>query len=343
MLVVMYQQRQQPEIKFPELPDLPWAKIARFLPLLILGAILLYLVTGCFYTVQNDSQAVVTRFGKYSRTTDPGLHFRWPWPIENVQAVQTQKVQSTEFGFRTVQAGRDTRYAEPTREDRDVSLMLTGDLNLAVVEWIVQYRVRDPKAYLFNLKKNEKEDAIRDVAETAMRRIVGDSSIDEVITTGRDRIASDARRVVQDMLDSFDAGIEIRVVKLQAAEPPTEVEEAFNEVNRAKQEQRKIINEALKERNQKIPLARGERDEMILGAEGYKSRVIQEASGEIAAFLARLTEYEKAPEITRERLYIEALQEILGNVRKTTIVDEDLEGILPLLQLENQAGKGGTQ
>jgi membrane protease subunit HflK len=331
--------QQQPEISIPEIP---WPKIAKFLPLIVIVAIALYLITGCFYTVQNDSEAVVTRFGKYTRTTIPGLHYRWPWPIEQVQIVQTQKVQSTEFGFRTERAGRDTRYAPTSREDKDVSLMLTGDLNLAVVEWIVQYRIDNPKDYLFNLKAGEKEDAVRDAAETAMRRIVGDSSIDEVITSGRDRIASDARRVIQDMLDSFDAGIEVRVVKLQAARPPDEVESAFNAVNQAKQEQEKIINDARKERNQKIPVARGERDEMILAAEGYKSRVVQEASGEVSAFLAQLEEYEKAPEVTRERLYLEALEEVMANVGKTTIVDDDLKGVLPLLQLQEQ-GKGGGQ
>jgi len=336
---VRYQQRQ-PDI---QLPDLPWAKIARFLPAVILLAVVLYLVTGCFYTVEADSQGVVTRFGRWVRTTDPGLHFRWPWPVEEVQQVQVQKFQSAEFGFRTIRPGRDTEYAEASREDRDISLMLTGDLNLAVVEWIVQYRVRDPKAYLFNVKAAERVDAIRDVSESAMRQVVGDSSIDEVITTGRERIASDVRHIIQEILDSFDAGIEVIACKLQAATPPEEVKDAFDAVNRAMQNQERIVNEARGERNQKIPAARGERDGMILEAEGYRSRVVQEASGEIAAFLARLREYEKAPEVTRERLYIEAMQDILSKAGKVTIVDEGLQGILPLLELQGSSAEGGKK
>ncbi len=336
----MRYQGQEPEVK---LPDLPWGKIGRALPFAIVVVVLLYLALGSFYTVEADSQAVVTRFGRWVRNTDPGLHFRWPWPVESIYIVQTQKIQSAEFGFQTIRAGRDTQYAPASREDQEVSLMLTGDLNLAVVEWIVQYRIRDPKAYLFNMKDGEKEDTIRDVSEAAMRQVVGDSSIDEVITTGRDRIASDARRLIQEMLDSYNFGIEVRECRLQAATPPNEVKDAFDEVNRAKQKQEQIINEAGGERNQKIPAARGERDGMILEAEGYKSRVIQEASGEIAAFLARLREYEKAPEVTRERLYIEAMQEILAKVKKTTIVDEEMKGILPLLQLESTEAPGGTK
>jgi len=339
----MYQRHQQPEFK---LPDLHWDRIGRFLPgiivLVIVLAFVLYLATGLFYTVEAESRGVVTRFGRYVRTTDPGLHFRWPWPVESVQIVQAEILKSAEFGYRTVQAGRDTQYARPSREDEDVSLMLTGDLNLANVEWTVQYWISDPRKYLFNMKDGEKEDTIRDVSEAAMRQVVGDSSVDEVITTGRERIASDARRLIQDMLDSYDFGIEIRNVKLQEATPPEQVKDAFDEVNRAKQKQEQIINEARGERNDKIPAARGERDGMILEAEGYKSRVIQEASGEISAFLAQLQEYEKAPEVTRERLYLEAMEEILGGVRMMTIVDSDLKGILPLLELGNQQPTGST-
>lgn len=332
-----YPQRQ-PDIR---LPEFPWKKLARFLPMGIVAVVVLYVLTGCFYTVEADSQGVVTRFGRWVRTTDPGLHFRWPWPIEQVQLVQVQKFQSAEFGFRTIRPGRDTEYAQASREDRDISLMLTGDLNLAVVEWIVQYRIRDPKAYLFNVKATERVDTIRDVSESAMRQVVGDSSIDEVITTGRERIASDAREIIQEILDAFDAGIEVIVCKLQAATPPDEVKDAFDAVNRAMQNQERIVNEARGERNKKIPAARGERDGMILEAEGYRSRVVQEASGEISAFVARLREYEKAPEVTRERLYIEAMQDVLAKVKKVTIVDDDLRGLLPLLQLGGTATEGG--
>jgi len=231
--------------------------------------------------------------------------------------------------------------------------MLTGDLNLANVEWIVQYRVKDSEQYLFKIGGSEAgnrdgmfgssdaetnpavPDTIRDVSESVMRKLVGDSSVDYVLTIGRDQIAKDAQLEIQAELDRFEAGIDVVTVKLQTTSPPTEqVQEAFQEVNRARQKKEQVVNEALGDRNSKIPAARGARDKMIAEAEGYENRVVLETTGKINAFLAQLEEYEKAPDVTRKRLYLEAMEGVLARVGDKTIIDDSVRGILPMLNLD---------
>ena len=314
-----------------------------------------------FYRVDASDQGVVLRFGRHVRTVDPGLHLKLPWPVEQVHNVSVQRVQSLEFGFATAQAGRVTSYEPRDAMMNEIAEMLTGDLNLANVEWIVQYRVNDAfkslysmggsevgilESYLPNQRMNPAiEDTIRDVSESVMRQLVGDRSVDSVLTMGRDQIAVEAKRDIQAMLDRFECGVDVVTVKLQTTSPPDQVTEAFQEVNRARQNKERAVNEAEGERNRQIPAARGKREQAILEAEGYRDRSLLETQGLIHAFEAKLAEYEKAPEITKKRLYLESMERVLSGAGDKTIIDRSVKGLLPLLQLdpENKANLGGNQ
>ncbi|MCH2118471.1 MAG: FtsH protease activity modulator HflK [Pirellulales bacterium] len=320
------------------------------LAVVVLGSVGMSMV----YDIGASEEGVVLRFGKTLQTVPPGLHWKLPWPIDTVYKVPVQRIQTLEFGFATQRPGRMTQYAPETKEDLAVSEMLTGDLNLGNVEWIVQYRVNDPVQYLFKIGSTEVADwralsngtqsevnpavpdTIRDISESVVRKLVGDSSIDYVLTIGRDQIAKQAQVLLQKELDGFEAGVDIITVKLQTTSPPTaEVQDAFQEVNRARQKKEKVVNEAQGERNSKIPAARGAKEKAIAEAEGYRNRVELVATGQINAFLAQLEEYNKAPEVTRKRLYLEAMEEVLANVSQKTIIDETVPGVLPLLNLES--------
>lgn len=337
--------------------------LRRGTPFILAGLVLLVILLGSlslFYRVDASDQGVVLRFGGHVRTTEPGLHMKWPWPIETVYEVAVRRVQVLEFGFQTQQPGRVTAYAPESEERMDVAEMLTGDLNLANVEWIVQYRVSDPADYLFNIGSAERispaalpagvdydpnpavPDTIRDVSESVLRRLVGDVSVDSVLTLERDAIAVDAKREIQDKLDEFEAGVEVVTVKLQSTSPPEQVKDAFQEVNRARQNKERLVNEAEGERNSKIPAARGKRDQMISEAEGYAERVKLETKGRVAAFEAQLLEYEKAPEVTRTRLYLEAMEEVLMQVDDKIILDESIQGVLPMLNLDALKNASGS-
>ncbi|MFQ5589925.1 MAG: FtsH protease activity modulator HflK [Phycisphaerae bacterium] len=299
------------------------------------------------YKVEADSEAVVLRLGKLADTVESGLHFKLPWPIDTVYTVPVERVQPLEFGYRTIMPARRTEYAVPDDGDKTMARMLTADLNLAHVEWVVLYRIKDPEDYLFNIGGDgtsapdaNARNLIGDVSEAVMRRVIGDVSVDSVITTGRDRIAAATKEEMQQMLDGYEAGIKIEAVKLQSATPPDPVKDAFDAVNRAKQNKERVVNDAKGERNRQIPAARGARDRAVAEAEGYALRVTKEAQGRSAAFTAKLAEYQKAPEITTKRLYLEAMEEILANVDDKIIVDESLSGILPLLDL---GGAGGSR
>ncbi len=336
----------------------------RYAPQIVVVVVAIACIVGAysmFYRVEATEKGVVLRFGAFKETVGPGLRFKLPWPIDRVYLVPVREIQSLEFGFDTVKAGRRTNYADRSVANLDVSEMLTGDLNLANVEWIIQYRISDPREYLFSIGTTEDlgtrshpagksydvnlsvPDTIHDVAESVMRKLVGDSSIDAVLTISREQIASDAKKEIQESLDSFGAGVDIVTVKLQSTSPPEEVRDAFQEVNRARQKKEKIVNEAEGERNRQIPAARGKRDQMISEAEGYKDRIVQEKTGEVAAFQSQLTEYEKATEVTKVRLYLEAIEEVLSNVRSKTIIDESVGGVLPLLNLDNALQPSGSR
>lgn len=307
--------------------------------LVVLGAlVILGGLLSSVYTVDADSEAVVLRLGTIHGTSGPGLHFRIPFGVDKVMIVPVRKVETIEFGFQTVTPGRRSTYRSPPNA-QDVSLMLTGDLNCALVEWIVQYRIKNSSDYLFSVVLVE--DTVRDAAESVVRGLVGDRSVDEVITTGREELGFEAREMLQDMLDNkYACGVEIVALKLQNATPPDEVRDAFDAVNRARQEKDTVINEAESERNKLIPAARGKRDREVAEAMGYADKIIKEANGETAAFLAQLAEYEKAKEVTRTRLFLQTMEEVLSKCGRCLIVDEKLRGILPILDLK---GKGGER
>lgn len=326
----------------------------RYLPLI--GGVMVLAIVGIlaltmFYRVDASDEGVVLRFGKHVGTVSSGLHWKLPWPIEKVHTVPIRRIQSLEFGFATERPSRRTQYAPLDAAQLEESEMLTGDLNLARVEWIVQYRIKDPYDYLFQVGAAENgapprpsgtapddpnpavPDAIQNISESVMRKLVGDRSVDAVLTFGRTEIATEAEQQIQAMLDRFEAGVQIETVKMQSTEPPAEVQDAFQEVNRAKQAKERMVNEAEGERNRQVPSARGEKELAISEARGYKQREVLEATGRIEAFNARLAEYDNAPEVTRVRLYLEAMDEMLSNVGEKTVIDSSVQGVLPLLDL----------
>ena len=311
----------------------------RVIGMAAVAAAILLVVNSMFYSVDARSEGVLLRFGKHVATEAPGLHVKLPWPIDSVYKVPVELVRTVEFGFGVVEPGRRTVYASQTGDHRTEARMLTGDLNLCHVEWILQYRIKDPFFYLFHIgghrmPRAAAEDLIHDVSEAVMRKLVGDRSVDEVIATGRDQIAADAKLLTQQLLDEYESGIEVVTVKLQSATPPEPVKDAFDNVNRARQLKERVINQARGERNRQVPAARGQRDRMIAEAEGYRERIVRTAQGQANAFLAKLTEYEKAPEVTRNRLYLEAMEDIISQVRDLVIIDSSIRGVLPILNLD---------
>ncbi|MEE9552769.1 MAG: FtsH protease activity modulator HflK [candidate division Zixibacteria bacterium] len=292
-----------------------------------------------FYTVDAQSVGVVQLFGKYTRTTQPGLHFMIPFGIETVTKVPVTRILSQEFGFRTQKPG--VRTVRSQKVFLNESLMLTGDLNVVVVEWIVQYKIGDPRAYLFNV--NRVEETIRDVSEAAMRQVVGDRSVDGVLTVERMQIGEEATLKMQEILDRYGAGIQIVTVKLQNVTPPDQVKPAFNAVNEAKQEKETMINEAMKEYNTIIPRASGDAEKMIKEAEGYAIDRVNRAEGDAARFLSLWKSYSVAKDVTRRRLYMETMSTVLSQVEKKYIIDEDETGILRVLPLDELGGKSSLR
>ncbi len=297
---------------------------------LIVLAILVVLVgMNSYYTVEPQETAVVLRFEKYIHSAEAGLHFKVPFGIDTVQKVVTGRVLQREYGYRTVQPGVRSRLTEKGYEEE--STMLSGDLNVVDLQWTVQYKVQDPVAYLFQVQ--DVEGTLDDISESMVRRIVGNRYADEVLTTGRSNIADLARNEIQQIMDQYRTGLQIITVKLQNANPPNPVKAAFNEVNEARQEKERMINEAQQAYNQKIPKAMGEARQTITQAEGYALERINRTEGEIRLFLSILTEYEKAPDVTKRRLYLEAAGDLIGRVDHLMIIDESQRNLLPLFDL----------
>ncbi len=298
----------------------------------IIGAALIIIATySAIYTIDANENGVVLLFGKYSRTSGPGFHFKLPFGIEKVYKIKVDYQHKLEFGFRTSVPGQRTRFSSKNFEHE--SWMLTGDLNIAEVEWIVQYKIRDPKAYLFNVR--EVKNTIRDVSEATMRLMVGDRSFQEALKSERKTIAENARTHMQEILDSYDTGISIQLVQLQDVLPPEPVSDSFNEVNRAKQEQEASINEARQAYNKEIYRVEGEAQRMINEAEGYAIERVNTAKGDVQLFSSVLKEYKKAPQITTDRLYLENMERVLEKIPDKVIIDPDLDNLLPLLNLNN--------
>jgi membrane protease subunit HflK len=288
-----------------------------------------------YYTVPSDSVAVVQRFGKYLKEVQPGLHFKLPLGIDAATIVPVKRQLKQEFGFTT--PGAVDPYQSPRpREGKRETEMVTGDLNAALVEWVVQYRISDPVKFLFEVR--EPSGTLRYVSESVMREVVGDRTVDEVITIGRQEIESEALIKMQALSTKYAMGISIDQVQLKNINPPKPVQESFNEVNQAQQEKEKLINEARRDYNKVIPLAEGEKDQRIREADGYRLKRINEAEGDAARFSALLAEYSKAPEVTRRRIYIETLQDVMPGIRSKIVIDEQTRSILPLLNLDSQTG-----
>jgi modulator of FtsH protease HflK len=284
-----------------------------------------------YYTVPSDSVAVVQRFGKYLKDVPPGLHFKLPLGIDVATIVPVKRQLKQEFGFGTQGA---TDPYQISRDGKRETQMVTGDLNAALVEWVVQYRISDPVKFLFDVR--EPRGTLRDVSESVMREVVGDRTVDEVITIGRQGIEAEALAKMQALSAKYAMGISIDQVQLKNINPPEPVQASFNEVNQAQQEKEKLINEARRDYNKVIPLAEGEKDQRIREADGYRLKRINEAEGDAARFRALLAEYSKAPEVTRRRIYIETLQEVLPAIRSKIVVDEQARSVLPLLNLDAQ-------
>jgi membrane protease subunit HflK len=284
-----------------------------------------------YYTVPSDSVAVVQRFGKYLTIVPPGLHFKLPLGIDTPTIVPVKRQLKQEFGFATPGA---TDPYQGSRDGKRETQMVTGDLNAVLVEWVVQYRISDPFKFLFDVREPKK--TLRDVSESVMREVVGDRTVDEVITIGRQQIESEALTKMQALSTKYAMGLSIDQVQLKNINPPGPVQASFNEVNQAQQEKEKLINEARRDYNKVIPLAEGEKDQRIREADGYRLKRINEAEGDAARFSALFAEYSKAPEVTRRRIYLETLQQILPGIRSKIIVDEQTRGILPLLNLDSQ-------
>ncbi|HEX6995085.1 MAG TPA: FtsH protease activity modulator HflK [Gammaproteobacteria bacterium] len=290
-----------------------------------------------FFTVQPEEQAILKRFGRVYDIAEPGLHFKLPFGIDTVQKVATERVLKQEFGFRTTESAAFER-SQFTGPIPDESLMLTGDLNIIQVEWVVQYRISDPIKFLYSMRNPTQ--SLRDLSESVMRRVVGNRVGSEVLTTARVDIANTAREEIQEAMDRYDNGIRVITVELQDVVPPERVQPAFNEVNEARQERERMINEANRQVNQQIPLAQGTAQRTIAEAEGYATERVNRALGEAARFSAVLAEYRNVPEVTRSRLYLEALNEVLPEVGSVIVVQGD--GQIPPLPLLNLRD-GGAQ
>ena len=285
-----------------------------------------FLIMSSVYTVDANENAVILRFGAYSDTKGPGLHFKIPF-IETAQKVKVDYQYKQEFGFRTLRPGVKTQYS--TRGFEKESWMLTGDLKIAEVKWVVQYKIKDAKNYLFNVKNVE--NTIFDVSEAAVRMMIGDRSFMEVLQSERESVALEAKKYMQELLDSYKSGVSIQLVQLQGVVPPEPVADSFNEVNRAKQEQETLINEAKQAYNKIIFLVEGEAEKIITEANGYAIERVNEAKGDIALFESILSEYKKAPQITKDRLYLETMEAILSKNKNKIIVDKDIENLVPFL------------
>lgn len=302
------------------------------------GLLILLGLSGSFYQVGTEETGVVLRFGHFTGFAEPGLHFKIPLGVDSVYLVKTGRVMKEEFGFRTVQPGERTAYTKAGLSEE--SLTLTGDLNVSDLEWIVQYQIADPFKYLFHIK--DPQSTIRDVSEAAVRKVVGNSNVTEVLTTERAILATAIEKDLQTILNSYDIGVRIVTVKFQDVNPPESVKAAFNEVNEAEQEKESLIFQAREQYNREVPKAGGVAKSAILEAEGYALERLNTAKGDTSRFLALHTEYRKAPQVTRERIYLETLEEILPRLEEIYIMDSKGAGALPLLPLRSPK-EGGKQ
>lgn len=303
-----------------------------FKPSRLIGLIILILIIAAsfssFYIVDETEQAVITRFGKYVATVDSGLHFKLPFGVDKNFNVPVKVVQEEQFGFKTVKSGRNSEYKNNITEE---SSMLTGDLNIVDVEWIIQYRIEDPKQWLFGVY--ERQQTIRDISRSAINTLVGDRAILDVMGSERQTIQDQAQQMMNENFSSLGLGITVIAVQLQNIVPPQGVQAAFEDVNKAIQDMNRLINEGKEAYNTEIPKARGEADQQLQIAEGYAAERVNMAEGDVARFNAVYEEYKRAPRVTKERIYLETMNEIFSSEKKPELIDSELKNVLPLKQL----------
>ena len=324
------------------LEDLKVEHLSGIIVLVFVVAVILWGALSSFFTVEADEVAVVLRFGRDTgELAQPGLNWKIPFGIDKPLVVRVDRVHTLEFGFETVaipKRGR-TQYRSGGQNAR---MVLTGDQNVVAVEWIIQYKIKNPANYLFNLK--DPVDTIRDVSESTMRLVVGDSSATEVLTERRAQIAQDAETKLQQVLDTYESGIEIVTVELQNVSPPTAaVEDSFNEVNTAQQEKARTENEARREYHQAIPKAEGEALKVVQEAEGFRLKRVNEAKGDVALFTKLLAEYQTSREVTRQRLYLETLEVVLPQLTQIYVIDDANTGPLQVLDLKALGGRAAPR
>lgn len=315
---------QPPAVVTLNLPRPPLRLIAA-IALLVLALIVLW---TSYYTVPAESEGVVLRFGRFLKIVEPGLHFKIPLGVDDVSEVKTRRQLKLEFGFFTYGY---TNPDQPPQQQLEEKSMVTGDLNAALVEWVVQYRISDPKEYLFDVRNPGQ--TLRDLSEAAMREIIGDRTVDEVITIGRQDIEVSALARMQELATRYKLGVRVDQVQLKNVNPPREVQASFNEVNKAQQDRENAINIANGDYNEAVPRARGQADQTIRGAEGYRFKRVNEAEGDVASFNAMLGQYSKSPEITRTRLYLETMGDVLPLMGPKIIIDDSMKQLLPILPL----------
>jgi len=307
----------------------------KFLPMFLMVFSLLFFAVTSFYSVDQDEVGVIRRFGKYVRTTEPGLHWKLPFNMEKLDKVKVKRIFKEEFGFRTIQPGVQTKYS--TKSYDDEALMLTGDLNVLDVSWIVQFRIKDPVQVLFDVR-NPKE-TVRDLSEAVMRQVIGDNSVTEALTTRKNEINFEVREKLQQILDGYGCGIQIYKVELQEVLPPQPVQASFNEVNEAEQEREKVINQSWEAYNKIVPKAQGEAEKTIKEAEGYALARTKKAEGDADRFLEIWKAYKEAKDVTRRRLYLETLEEIIPKIGKIYVFEpKTTNNVLPLLNLDEGGG-----
>ncbi|MCF6153981.1 MAG: FtsH protease activity modulator HflK [Candidatus Brocadia sp.] len=320
------------EIRFE---DIPWGSIKKFIPPILV--IIFVIITGytAFYTVKANEEAVILRFGQYRETVGSGLHTKVPYGIDKVLKGEVKRIYNEEFGFRTEQRGFSSMIDYEYPDAKEEKLMLTGDLNCAEVHWVIRYKIKALEEYFFNVR--DVRETIRGVSQAVMRTLIGDRSIDEVLTIGRTEIEQKSKEDIQKILDSYKCGIDIQTVLLKGVDPPEPVKDAFNAVNQAIQIRDRIINDAEGQKNKILPAAEGKKQQVIKEAEGYRIRRVNEATGDIKAFLAVYEEYKKAEDVTRRRLFLETMSKVIPKCEKLYIFDNEVKGFLPILDL---AGEG---
>ncbi|MCK5012685.1 MAG: FtsH protease activity modulator HflK [Candidatus Omnitrophica bacterium] len=304
-------------------------KFNKWLPMFIIFFLFGFFALTSFYSVDQGEVGVIRRFGKYTKTTQPGLHWKLPFNIDKLDKVRIERVFKEEFGFRTLKAGVSTKYSSKSYDEE--ALMLTGDLNVLDVSWIVHFKIKDPIHLLFNVR-NPRE-TVRNLSEAAMRQVIGDYSVNEAITTRKNEINQEVKNLLQKALDNYKSGVQIDKIELQEVLPPSVVKASFNEVNEAEQEREKVINQSWEAYNKVIPKARGQAEKTIREAEGYALARVAKARGDAAKFLDTWNAYKSAKEVTKRRLYLETLEEIIPKVGKIFIFEPEANSILPLLNL----------